>query len=120
MRDVGAKAKRAKSEGPAIEPPAPAAAEVEIGGRRYAIAPLSAGQMRRAVLPVLARASEAGGGDVGVLAEMLDVCLLSLQRASAGPLQDDWEDTLTLGQAAVLFGHVVRLSSRAAEPTVEG
>jgi hypothetical protein len=112
MRDVGAKAKKATAKEPAIEP---AAAEVEIGGRRYAIAPLSAGQMRRAVLPLLARISEAGGGDVGTLAGMLDACLLSLRKAAPGAALDSWDDDLSLAEAALLFGHVVRLSSGPAD-----
>jgi hypothetical protein len=83
--------------------------DADIGGQIYAIAPLSAGEMRRAVLPLLQRAD--GADPMETLGEMLDICRLSLQRASADPVADDWEDRLTLPQAAELFRHVLRVSA---------
>jgi hypothetical protein len=115
-------AKAAKNQAPAKHFLEAQCEVVEINGQRYEIAQLSAGVMRRSVLPLAQKASAAGAPDVDILAGMLDVCLLSLQKASIDPVKDDWEDRLTLGQAAILFDHVVRLSSRpgATPPIAEG
>lgn len=108
----GAKTAKA-AKGEAKAPPAlsfaPRTETVEVGGQQFTVSALPCGVMRRVVLPLAARA---GGADpLPMLAEVLDVCLLSLTKAQPGLTADALEDCLTLDDAADLFQHVLRVST---------
>jgi hypothetical protein len=47
-----------------------------------------------------------------MLGEMLDVCLMSLSHADPGVTQEALEDDLALADAAEMFAHVVRVSTK--------